>query len=68
MIPITISRASHDLLEAHAAGWRVLGGVDLPDGRVLIEVEHDTLAALNAIDPDHDRAIAQLCSTGVGHA
>ncbi len=65
---ITISRASHELLAAHSKTGNVLGGVELPDGRLQIVVDEDVFSALSAIDADPDRAISQLCGSGVGHA
>lgn len=68
---IKISAASLALLEAHASTEEAdfkKTAHPLADGGFEILVDDEVLAGLEAIDKDPDRAIAVLCSTGVGHA
>ena len=65
---IAVSQSSIDLLRARVANGKSLAvGMRLPDGRWAIDVDDDVFSALAAIDPDADKAIAILCTTGVGH-
>lgn len=66
---VIISAASRALLAAHVLPGRQLADLPaLPDGRFEVDLDEEVFWHLSALDPDPDRAIAQLCSTGVGHA
>jgi hypothetical protein len=68
---VTISPASHELLEAHAAAGEQLDDElarRLPNGKWHVPLSAEVLAELRAIDADLDVAIHTLCTTGVGRA
>ena len=68
-VSIAVSDDSIALLRAHVAPDKQLAvGLRLPRGRWAIEVDDEVAAALAAIDADPDKAIAILCTTGVGHS
>lgn len=66
---VSVSARSRELIEAQVRpGARLQPARPRADGRFDVEVDEDVLQALEALDPDIDRAILRLCSTGVGHA
>ena len=68
-VTITVCMATRDLLAEHAApGMRMVGELWRHDGRVDMLVDAEVFVRLEALDPDMDKAIAQLCAGQVGRA
>ena len=69
---ITVHKSTRALLAAVAenkGGFLGSSGVHRIEGElVTFEVEDDTAEKLQALDPDPDKAIRILMSTGVGHS
>lgn len=68
MITLAISAASHALLSARAERGFIYQVRKNADGQFVIDVDEEVAAGLASIDPDPDKAIHVLCTTGVGRA